>query len=158
MVSMYGKDPISILCKICLRDPYRVLTGNTASIFSFCLLFSNSTRLFDRSDLAHSEVMSFPEVVSHQEGLEIDNSKTRPFDKYVVNHGAIDEQADPPDGHYYYPQQREICGLRRTTFLLILALTIVVLAAGIGGGVGATTAVNNTKRKYRSSKNMRVKT
>jgi hypothetical protein len=90
--------------------------------------------------------MSFPEVVSHQEGLEVDNSKTRPFDKYVVNHGAIDEQADPHDGHYYYPQQREICGLRRTTFFLILTLTIVVLAAGIGGGVGATTAVNNAKK------------
>jgi hypothetical protein len=56
--------------------------------------------------------MSFPEVVSHQESLEVDNSKTRPFEKYVVNRGAIYEQADPPDGHYYYPQRREICGLR----------------------------------------------
>jgi hypothetical protein len=113
------------------------------SAFAF---FSNSTCLFHRSDLAHSEVMSFPEVVSHQEGLEVDNSKTRPSATYVVNHDTIDEQADPPDGHYYYPQRREIYGLRRTTFFLILALLIVVLAAGIGGGVGATNAVNNAKK------------
>jgi hypothetical protein len=76
--------------------------------------------------------MAAPQVAIH-EGLEVFEPRTNPAETY---------KQDAP----YAEQQRKLCGLRTTTFFLTLALILVILAAGIGGGVGATSAVNNAKK------------
>jgi hypothetical protein len=90
--------------------------------------------------------MAAPQVAVH-EGLEVFEPRTNPAETYKQNAPYSEQQI----GGHYGPnhdggRERRLYGLRATTFFLTLALVLVILAAGIGGGVGATSAVNNAKK------------
>jgi hypothetical protein len=90
--------------------------------------------------------MAAPQVAVH-EGLEVFEPRTHPAETYKQDAPYSEQQI----GGHYGPEhngggrERKLCGLRTTTFFLTLAL-ILVIAAGKGGGVGATSAVNNAKK------------
>jgi hypothetical protein len=92
--------------------------------------------------------MAAPQVAIH-EGLEVFEPRTNPakIETYKQDAPYSEQQI----GGHYRPEhdggrERTLFGLRTTTFFLTLALILVILAAGIGGGVGATSAVNNAKK------------
>ena len=96
--------------------------------------------------------MATPQVAVH-EGLEVFHPSANPHLAEPYKQGKLysDQQIGGGQPNRYYGtedggRERKLCGLRPTTFVLTLALILVILAAGIGGGVGATSAVNNAKK------------
>ncbi|KAI1075655.1 hypothetical protein F5B20DRAFT_558911 [Whalleya microplaca] len=60
------------------------------------------------------------------------------------------DQPQTPQPLIPQPQERTICGLRRTTFILLVALIVVIIAAAVGGGVGGSLAVQNARKSAAS--------
>jgi hypothetical protein len=102
-----------------------------------------SLESFDVMDANGPERHETPDglMSNHQPGLEVASSG---YSTGKADGGAWTGVAPVPA--WQQPQEKTICGLRRTTFILSVLLAVAIVAAAVGTGVGAGFAVNNARR------------